>query len=224
MKFVVVILVFLACALPAWGLSKEELDARIRSLAVKFDQMQSKPDKRIPAADLQKARGIVLLDRTKAGFIFAYQGGGGIALAKQPKTGKWSAPAFVKANEASLGAQVGGQQTFMVILLMSTNAASKLSQSSFDFGGEASGTIGNSTGKAESSFSSTNQAPVQVYTDSTGLYGGAAIKGGAVSSDPDANAMYYGQAPTPSEILSGDKVKPSEAAKDLAQKITQASK
>jgi lipid-binding SYLF domain-containing protein len=35
------------------------------------------PDRRIPADVLSKACGIVLLDRTKAGFGFAYQGGGG---------------------------------------------------------------------------------------------------------------------------------------------------
>ena len=93
--------------------------------------MQAKPDKRIPAENLRKALGIILLDRTKAGFIFAYQGGGGLAMVKDAKSGRWSPPAFLTANEASLGVQIGGQQSFVVILLMNTNATHALTESSY---------------------------------------------------------------------------------------------
>ena len=65
---------------------------------------------------------------------------------------------------------------------------------------------------------------MMVYTDATGLYGGAAIKGGALSPDTDANVAYYGQSLTPREILFDKKGKPTEAATNLAQKLTQHSK
>ena len=224
MKFLITVLLLFGLAAPAWAMDKFEVDKRIRRLTTKFDEMQSKADKRIPAESLRKAKGIILLDRTKAGFIFAYQGGGGLAMVKDAKTGQWSPPAFVSANEASLGFQIGGQQSFVAILLMNTNATRALTDSSFDFGGEASGTAGNSTGKAEGTVSSDSAAVVQVYGDSTGLYGGAAIKGGAISPDTDANVAYYGQALTPQEILFDKKPKPSEAALTLTQKITQAAK
>ena len=145
-------------------------------------------------------------------------------MVKDAKTGQWSPPAFVSANEASLGFQIGGQQSFVAILLMNTNATRALTDSSFDFGGEASRTAGNSTGKAEGTVSSDSAAVVQVYGDSTGMYGGAAIKGGAISPDTDANVAYYGQALTPQEILFDKKPKPSEAAFTLTQKITRAAK
>ena len=89
-------------------------------------------------------------------------------MVKDAKSGQWSPPAFVSANEASLGLQIGGQQAFVVILLMNTNATHALTESSFDFGGEASGTAGNSSGKAEGTVSSDNQAVVQVYSDCDG--------------------------------------------------------
>jgi lipid-binding SYLF domain-containing protein len=50
-----------------------------------FQAMQARPDKRVPAEVLGKARAIILLDRTKAGFVFAYQGGGGVAMVKDKK-------------------------------------------------------------------------------------------------------------------------------------------
>src|SRR5215472_16297373 len=100
--------VLIACLLlsgfvsSALAVDKSDLDNRIRKLTAKLDALQAKSDKNIPADKLRKAQGIVLLDRTKAGFIFAYQGGGGIALARDPRGGQWGAPAFVSANEASL--------------------------------------------------------------------------------------------------------------------------
>ena len=63
-----------------------------------------------------------------------------------------------------------------------------------------------------------------VYSDSTGLYGGAAIKGGSLSADTNANVAYYGQYLTPREILYDNKGKPSDAAMDLARKLAQPSK
>ncbi len=61
-----------------------------------------------PADVLKKAKGIVLLDRTQAGFIFAYH--------------------------------VGGQQSFLVMVLMKEDATRMLTDPNFDFGGEARGT------------------------------------------------------------------------------------
>ena len=140
------------------------------------------------------------------------------------KQGSGVRQAFVSASEASLGLQIGGQQAFVVILLMNTNATRALTESGFDFGGKASGTAGNSSGKAEGTVSSDNHAVVQVYSDATGLYGGAAIKGGAVSPDSAANVAYYGHGLSPKEILFDHTGKPSEAATALAQKIAQAAK
>jgi SH3 domain-containing YSC84-like protein 1 len=224
MKFLITALLLLGFAAPVRAIDKAALDKRIRTITGKFEIMQAKPDKRIPAENLRKAKGIIFLDRTKAGFLFAFEGGGGFAMAKDAKSGRWSPPAFMRANEASLGLQIGGQQSFIVILLMNTNATRALTDSTVKFGGEASGTAGNSSGKAEGTVSDDNQQLMLVYSDATGLYGGVAVKGGDLSPDAEANVAYYGQSLTPKEILLDKKVKPSESATALAQKITQFSK
>jgi len=216
-------LLLLGFALTALARDRADLDYRLRKFGIKFEAMQAKADKRIPADELRKAQGIVMLDRTKAGFLFAYQGGGGVAMVKDPQTHQWSPPAFLSADEASLGFQIGGQQSFIVILLLNTNALQVLTEPTFKFGGEASGTAGNASGGAESTISSVEQ-PVLAYSDIAGLYGGAAIKGGAISPDTDANLAYYAQPLTAKEILFDNKVKRTEAAAELAQKIIQHSK
>jgi len=223
MKTITLGILLLSLAGSAVAIDKPELDQRIRTLTAKFDALQSKPDKRIPAETLRAAKGIVLLDRTKAGFIFAYQGGGGVAMARHPETDKWSATAFLGADEASLGFQVGGQQTFFVILLMTTNATRLLTEPTFEFGGEARGTGGDATAGVETAITSPERS-ILVYDDRKGLYGGVSIKGGAISPDSEANRLYYGQALTMKDILFEGKVQPTAAATDLAARLTEHAK
>jgi SH3 domain-containing YSC84-like protein 1 len=223
MKTTITFLLFLAVmTTSALAIDKSELDARIRKVATLFDELQSKPDKKIPADVLKKAQGIILLDRTKAGFIFAFSGGSGVGMARHPKTQDWSPVGFYKANEASLGLQIGGQKSFLVILMMDTNATQILTGSRVDWGGEASGTAGDQSGKAEGI---ANALPsVMVYDDRTGLYGGAAVKGGSIEPDSEANVVYYGQAVTPAQIVFENKVKATDPAKELEKKINEQAK
>lgn len=202
------------------AVEKAVLESRIRKLTLKFEAMQRQPRKRIPIDTLRAAQGIVLLDRTRAGLIFAFQGGSGVAMVKDHKSGQWGPVAFVSANEASLGIQIGGQQSFIVILLMTTNATRQLLEPNFEFGGEASGTAGDASAGTEAVITSHEQAML-IYGDRQGLYAGAAIKAGSLAPDPDANLMYYGQALTMRDILFDHKVKPTWLAAELAQKINQ---
>jgi lipid-binding SYLF domain-containing protein len=213
-------LVLLGFATSTFALDKAKLDHRIRKLTAKFESMQANPEKRVPADQLRQAQGIILLDRTKAGFIFAYQGGSGVALVKDPKTENWSPAAFVSANEASLGFQVGGEQAFYVILLMHTNATHMLTEAKIDFAGEARGTAGDASAGEQSQIS-LNENPVLVYADRAGLYGGAAIKGGAITADDDANRIYYDAYVTMRDILFDNKVKTTDTETELAKKLTE---
>jgi lipid-binding SYLF domain-containing protein len=218
MKKLISSLMMVVFACSAMAASQAELDNRIVKLTAKFEAMQAKPDKAIPAKILKNAQGIVLLDRTKAGFIFGYQGGGGVAMVRDSVTREWSAPAFYNANEGSVGFQIGGQQTFMVVLLMNTNAVRALIDHNGEFGGEAQGTVGDSSTDAGETYREDEQA-VLVYSDTKGLYGGATIKGGAISPNEKDNMRYYGEYLIVQEILFKKKVEPTETAKALAAKI-----
>jgi len=223
MKTTLLGLIVLGFAIPAVALEKTELDNRIRTLTAKFEALQENPEKRIPAQTLRKAQGVILLDRTKAGFLFAYQGGSGVAMVKDTKTEKWGPAAFMTANEASLGFQIGGEQAFYAILLMDTNALRLLTESKVEFGGEARGTAGDDSAGQEGKITKP-QASVIVYDDRHGFYGGAAVKGGAVSPDEKANRAYYEQVVSVKAILFGKAVQPTPSAAELAGKLTGHSK
>ena len=223
MRTLIALLAFVCLAYSSPAVQKSELDQRLRLFTAKFEELQAKPNLRVPASMLRQACGIVLLDRAKGGLVFGYQGGSGVAMVKDPRTGKWSAPAFLSSNEGSFGLQIGGQTSFTVILLMNTNATKELIQPSFQFGGEASGTAGNSSGSQEDITSSVEPLML-TYSDTSGLYGGAVVKGGTLSPDTKADVAYYGQYLTVDEILFGNKVQPTEAATYLADKLDQYSK
>lgn len=217
MKTTILGLALLSLVSVAFGADRAELNDHIHALTAKFEAMEQTPDKRVPAEVLRKAQGIVLLDSTKAGFMFAFQGGNGVTMVRD-KRGNWSPVAFLTANEASFGFQAGGEQNFYVILLMSTNPTHALTNPTIDFGGEAQGTAGDNSSTAEGKFVSSFKS-VLVYSDRNGFYAGAAMKGGSIAPDDKANTAYYGQYESMSDFLFGKKLEPMQASFDLAKKI-----
>ena len=216
-------LLFLGLVLPGLAADRANLDRRIGTLTDKFEAMQAKPGKAIPPEVLRKAQGIILLDGTRAGFLFAYQHAGGVALVKDSRTGEWGPASFLGANEVSIGLQIGGVRSLTVIVITNADAAWALVGPVTKFGGEASGTAGNSTGRTEGAISSLEQ-PTMVYSDRHGFYAGAAAKAGSIWPDTEANRAYYGLPLSAKELLFDGKVKPTAAGEELAQRITESSK
>lgn len=209
------LLAFSCSTLLADAVDRGDLDRRVQKHASKFEALMLKNP--IPADVLKKAKGIVLLDRTKAGVVFAFQGGSGVAMVRD-KAGQWGPVAFLKATEASLGVQIGGQQSFHVMLLMNDDATRMLTNPTFEFGGEARGTAGDSSAGAEDTVKTAEQS-VLIYDQRSGLFGGAAVKGGALEPDTEANQVYYSDFLSVKEILFDKRPEPSKMATKLSALI-----
>lgn len=223
MKTLTLGLMIMGIAGSALALDTGQLDTRIQNLTGLFEAMQDKADVAVPAEVLHDAKGIVLIDVTKAGLGFAYQHGVGVALVKDPVTDKWSAPGFIEANTASVGPQAGGEQAFVVVVLTTTNSAQALTQPNFAPGGEAGATAGYSSGSVQGS-----AAPVakdaKFYSDRNGFFGGAAMKFGGISPDDNANTIYYGKSVTMADVLFNHQVTRTSAGDQLTQAIKDHSK
>ena len=218
MKKTLIGLAILSLASSALAVNQADLDARIQLLTSKFTAMQERPDRSIPKDLLRRAQGIVLMDLTKAGLVFAYQGGHGVALVRTGN-GTWSAPSFVSLNEGSFGFQGGGERDFVVVLFMDNNSAQEIAWPASEYGSGARGTAGyDSAGVADQMES--RQPNVLFYTDHAGLYAGAYLKGGGVTPDDKANTIYYHQGLTAYDILSGNKVSPTPAGARIAEEIS----
>jgi len=201
----------------ALAIEPAELDKRIQTLTDKFEVFQHRPEGGIPPETLRAAQGVILLETVKGGLVVGYQGGDGVALVKNAALKTWSPAAFVKANEASLGLQIGGEQNFYVILLMTTNSTWRLIDPKIMFGAGAGGTANTTTGGV--GVKTPAEQEVLIYKDRVGLYGGAIVKGGGISPDAEANRVYYSQDLSMRDILFDQKVQPSPIVSHLAGKL-----
>src|SRR4029450_11448695 len=95
----------------------------------------------------------------------------------------WSAPATVRIEGGSVGFQIGGSTTDLIMLVMSERGAQKLLESKLTLGAEgsvAAGPVGRTA---------TAQTDVQMHADilswsrSQGLLAGMALQGGRLRRD-----------------------------------------
>lgn len=221
MKKIVLCLAMMGLAGSAIAASRAQLNDELQSLTAKFTAMEQNPKTCVPARELAAAKGIVLLDTTKGGFVFAYHHGYGVALVRE-SNGHWSPPAFITSNGASLGFQAGGEEGFYVMVLTSRNAADDLTQQTVNFGAGVGGTANNESAHAQVSTVPTQS--VMVYSQKSGYFGGAAVKGGQISADNDADSLYYGKSVSMKGILFDHQVHSSNAGKNLIAAISRFSR
>jgi len=217
MKKIMFGLILSGLATAAMAIDPGELDNRISTLSDKFEAFQHRPDHGIPAETLRQAQGVILLQTVKGGLVFGYQGGKGVAMVKDAKLGQWSPAAFMKADQGSFGAQIGEEQNFYVILLMTTNATWRLIDPKIEFGAGAGGTANDSTSGVQTKTPADQD--VIVYNDRVGLYGGAVVKAGGISSDAEADRVYYGNDLSVRDILFDHKVQASTTETRLVDKL-----
>jgi SH3 domain-containing YSC84-like protein 1 len=173
------------------GKSPEKMDERIEKMRVFFEELQSIPESRIPGELLAKAQGLIIMRNFKVGLIVGAQVGAGVATVRDPRTGQWSAPAFVNTVEGSYGFQIGGQKADTVMLLMNDRGMEVLRRGGLKFGVDVRATAGPVSAGGDWK-ADTIKEPVLVYTNAGGLFAGAAIEGGGIGTADEANYVYHG--------------------------------
>lgn len=131
----------------------------------------------------------------RAGVVVGGSGGIGVLLIRDSLDGPWSYPAFYGVASASVGFQIGVQQSQVVMLIMSRDAAHRWLSHNFQLGGDVSVAAGQGAGVGGRS------AGVYVYARSEGLYGGLSFEGTGVQYRDDWNSAYYGANVTAERIL-----------------------
>ena len=85
------------------------------------------PDKGIPQDLLAKAQCVVVIPGLKkAAFVVGGEYGRGFAECRRPDRAGWGAPAAVRVEGGSVGFQIGGSSTDVVMLVMSQRGMDKL--------------------------------------------------------------------------------------------------
>ncbi len=200
---------FLIVTSNAYAITKEKLTDRINRSNNYLEEIMEIPETSIPSTLLKSCQGIIIMRQYNAGFIFGAKVGQGIALTRDIKTRKWSAPSFVASAEASFGFQIGGQMADAVILIMNRFGVESLLFSKFKIGVDASLALG-PVGRDTEAKIGPNTAFL-VYSKSKGLYGGLTFEGGFISQDDRANEQFYGEKISVRKILRNDDDVPDES-------------
>lgn len=202
--------------------SKDEVNKRLDEAASVFSEITASPDKGIPQDLLEKAHCAVIVPGMKKGaFIVGAQYGKGF-LTCRTTGGGWSAPAAIKMEGGSVGFQIGGSETDVVMLVMNERGAQKLMESQFTLGGDAevaAGPVGRTT-TAETD--AKLHAEMLSWSRSRGVFAGISLKGATLRADEEDNAALYGRKLTSKEVING-KVAPDGAGRrlnDLLSKYT----
>jgi lipid-binding SYLF domain-containing protein len=167
---------------------------RLDESAAVFSEIMATPDKGIPQEMLENAHCIVIVPALKtAAFLIGAKYGKGYLSCRNKGAEGWSAPATVRIEGGSVGFQIGGSETDLVMLVMNARGAAKLLQSKFTLGAEGSVAAGPIGRTATAQTDAQMHAEILSWSRSQGIFAGIALEGATLRQDLDDNADLYGK-------------------------------
>ena len=154
----------------------------------------------------------VLVGTKKGAFILGAKYGRGFISCRRPSGTGWSAPAGVKVEGGSVGFQIGGSETDVVMLVMNQGAVKKLLSSKFTIGGDASAAAGPVGRTSSAETDAQLHAELLTYSRTRGLFAGVSLQGATLRPDDDANADMYGRKMSNEDIVLGNVNAPAAAS------------
>ena len=197
--------------LPRLAFAQQVETDRANEAARVLEEILSAPDKGVPEAIIEKAQAVVVIPSTvKGALLIGAQRGKGVMSAKSANG--WSAPAFVTLTGGSVGLQIGGQATDIVLVVVNERGIENLAQNTFKIGGDASVAAGPVGREATASTDYKLQAEILSYSRSRGLFAGVSLAGSTIRADRNANEKIYGVGYSTKNIVVDRKVEPTAAA------------
>jgi lipid-binding SYLF domain-containing protein len=151
----------------------------------------------------------------KGAFIIGGKYGKGYLSCRNQNNHGWSAPGAVRVEGGSVGFQIGGSETDVVLLVMNARGAEKLLSSQFTLGGEgevAAGPVGRT---ATAQTDAKLHAEILSWSRSRGVFAGLSLQGATLRQDTDGNEALYGRKLENREIVTKGIAPPAASAKLL---------
>ncbi len=183
---------------------------RTNKAAQVFKEIMNAPDQGIPQDLLESAKCIAIIPGDlKFAFIFGGNYGRGLATCR---TGHgWSAPMFLAVDGGSVGYQIGGSSTDIVMLFMNDRALKSLLSDKFKLGADASVAAGPVGRNASAGTDLKLNAEILSYSRAKGVFAGVSLNGAVVQADKSGDEAMYGQNVNRHDILDGKVAVPASA-------------
>ena len=207
----------LGLVLPALASDRDDDIGRIQKATRVFHEIMATPDKGTPRDLLEKAKCVAIIPgEEKLAFIFGENYGKGLATCR---TGSgWSAPMFVAVGGGSVGFQIGGSFTDVVMLFMNDHALQSLMGDKFKIGADATVAAGPVGRQAAAGTDVKLNAEILSYSRSKGVFAGVSVSGAVVQADHSGDKAMYGSDVSHQEILDGKTAVP-ESARRLVEEL-----
>ncbi len=193
--------------------SAETSAERLGQATSVLSDIMDAPDGGVPHELMEKAQCVVIIPGLKKGaFIFGGKYGRGYITCRAASGRGWSAPAGVTVEGGSFGFQIGGEEVDALMLVMSKSGATKLLQSKFTLGGDASvaaGPVGRTTAAATDL---QMHAEILTYSRTRGVFAGLSLGGATMRPDKQSNQELYHSSRSNQQIVFGKTVPPPAAA------------
>src|SRR3954471_8746513 len=220
MRQLIVIIFALGITLGAQG--KEE--DRLRGCATVIKEVLDMPDA-LPKDLVDKAECVIVFPGVKkfaVGVGGSYGRGAMTCRTGENFGGPWSAPTLMALEGGSIGFQIGGQETDLILLIMNDRGATSVLGSKVKIGADASAAAGPKGRTAGASTDVVMQAEMLTYSRARGLFAGVSLEGSTLRPDNEANTLVYGSAIASREIVKGTIAVPS-AAREMIDVLNQRS-
>jgi len=210
---------FFISALAVFPANVKEVNERLDESAAVLSEIMSTPDKGIPRDLLSNANCVVVIPGMKKGaFIVGAKYGKGFATCRKERTASWSAPAAIRIEGGSVGFQIGGQETDVVLLVMKEKGFERLMSTKFTLGGEGSVAAGPVGRETTAQTDAGMRAEILSYSRARGVFAGISLTGATLRPDEDDNEALYGSRLTTKQIVDTH-VKATPAAGKLLSEL-----
>jgi lipid-binding SYLF domain-containing protein len=220
-------LLFAAPALYATPAAPAQTDekAKVQEAGEVMKDILNIPDD-IPRNVLDKARCVIVLPSVKKGaFIVGGEVGHGAMVCRTGSeyNGAWGAPAMYVLEGGSVGYQIGGEATDLVLLVMNDHGVNSLLHSKVKLGADASAAAGPKGRSAAADTDAALRSEILTYSRSRGAFAGVSLEGASLRPDNKANENLYGQPETAQQIIAQKTVPPPAEANLLDSTLQNAS-
>jgi SH3 domain-containing YSC84-like protein 1 len=211
LKRILAVTILIAIAsLTAVASDRDDDVNRTQKAAQVFKEIMNTPDQGIPSNLLESAKCIAIIPGDKK-FAFVFGGSYGRGLATCRTGHGWSAPMFVAIDSGSVGYQIGGSSTDIVMLFMNDHALQSLMSDKFKVGADASVAAGPVGRNAAAGTDLKLNAEILSYSRSKGIFAGVSLDGAVMQADKSGDKAMYGDDVNRHEILDGKVAVPASA-------------
>lgn len=205
-RYFVIAMCLSVAAGAVYAATKEQ--KRLENCGIVMQEVLNIPDN-LPQQVLAKAECVIVFPSVlRLAFGMGKEYGRGAMVCRTGKefNGPWGAPAMYALEGDSIGMQLGGEATDLILLVMNPRGVTSILSSKIKLGGDASAAAGPKGRDASANTDLWMRAEILSYSRSRGLFAGISLEGSTLRPDNKANERIYGRKISARTILLSHKV------------------